>query len=165
MASDTSIVRSQVFFTAQAAHYGVARSPRLIEKSHIDPLRRAIAEGAAARQADRLVTVGPYPPATLRDLFVRGYVAARRTGVAARGRPAPQAGPRQLDRSTPELRRMWGRHCGTLSERSLAAEQAFGPAGQAPQFLQARPPKSKYSQKSPQRQPRQPGRVDRLNRY
>jgi hypothetical protein len=26
-------VRSQVFFTAQADHYGVARSPRLIEKS------------------------------------------------------------------------------------------------------------------------------------
>ena len=35
MASDTSIVRSQVFFTAQAAHYGVARSPRLVEKSRI----------------------------------------------------------------------------------------------------------------------------------
>lgn len=34
MASDTSIVRSQVSSTAQAAHYGVARSPRLVEKSH-----------------------------------------------------------------------------------------------------------------------------------
>jgi hypothetical protein len=34
MASDTSIVRSQVFFIAQAARYGVARSPRLIEKGH-----------------------------------------------------------------------------------------------------------------------------------
>ncbi len=34
MASGTSIVRSQVFFTAQAAHYGVARSPRFIAKSH-----------------------------------------------------------------------------------------------------------------------------------
>jgi hypothetical protein len=28
-------VRSQVFFTTQVDHYGVARSPRLIEKSRI----------------------------------------------------------------------------------------------------------------------------------
>jgi ribosome modulation factor len=54
----------------------------------IDALRRAIAEGRAARQADRLITVCPYTPGTLRDLFVRGYVAARRTGVTARGRSA-----------------------------------------------------------------------------
>ena len=33
MASYTSILRSQVFFTAQVTHYGVARSPRLVEKS------------------------------------------------------------------------------------------------------------------------------------
>jgi len=33
MASDTSIMRSQVFFTAQVARYGVARSPRFVEKS------------------------------------------------------------------------------------------------------------------------------------
>jgi hypothetical protein len=39
MASDTSIVGSQVFFTAQAARYGVARSPRLIEKSHFGERR------------------------------------------------------------------------------------------------------------------------------
>jgi hypothetical protein len=38
----------------------------------------------------------------------------------------------RLNRATPELRRMWGRHCGLLSETIIASEQVSGLPGQAP---------------------------------
>jgi ribosome modulation factor len=40
-------------------------------------LRRALRAGRSAALAGRPVTVCPYPAGTLRELFVRGYVAAR----------------------------------------------------------------------------------------
>ena len=51
-------------------------------------LRWALAQGKAAAAAGRPVTVCGYPPGTLRELFVRGYVAGRQPEPAALiGRP------------------------------------------------------------------------------
>ena len=41
-------------------------------------LRRALRAGRAAALAGRPVTVCPYPPGALRELYVRGYVAGAR---------------------------------------------------------------------------------------